>query len=648
MLIKPGFEAHSYDESFQGLKTTLSEKLSQTLRCRESLNSSGTVSRKTSTASDYTPENTYVSHNRVEQGSTGSFTGDISTNVLARGIEKSEELIVVQTEVDGREPNTSLKDELNASLKTIDDIKLVPGQRVDLKVFILKTSENEDGKPILTPEVKPAEEAIKSQEKPEAPATLKVPQRKISRFLVSPVLSGELDYPKEKETTFVCAPENSEKAIEDRFNSAINVDNLRKSSAPVELAVSEAEKPLEQKISVSSLKDDSTINKDEPIMCGPEMINTIEQLKISLDNLKHNMHPKKESSETDTKKLVIQTVQSSTTQQTFITPAPQSQVPINQVPPQSISNTQASVPLVPQVPIQTPPSQPSIPQVAASQPVVVSQVTTISIQQTSSQPPVVTTSTQPVVNLQPSFAPPIVATTTQPVVNQQPSFVPSLVSTSTQPVVNHQSSFAPPNLASTQTGVVTHQPSFPQPIVTTSTQPVVNHQSNQKNLILQQQQNYVQPISQQQIVTSPPQMMLNIQQQNIGMDGVTPTSVMYQQTSVPPPATTLTGSMSVQNLSLQQQQQQQPLQQQQQQQSLQQQQPQPLQQQQQQPLQQQQQQQPLQQQLQPLQQQQQQFQQSISVDDNVAIIHHQQGFALQKVPLEGLKQVSERYVENVY
>lgn len=48
--------------------------------------------------------------------------------------------------------------------------------------------------------------------KVETEAKLKVPQRKISRFLVSPVLSGGLDVPKEKEV--VAEQESDRKASE--------------------------------------------------------------------------------------------------------------------------------------------------------------------------------------------------------------------------------------------------------------------------------------------------------------------------------------------------------------------------------------------------------------------------------------------------
>lgn len=281
MLIKPGFE--TYENTFQGLKSSLSEKLTQNLRCRESLNSSGTVSRKTSTASDYTPENTYVSNNRMDQSTTVSFSSDTCVSAAAEFPED------VKTEIDGSQD--VLKDELNDSLKRKDDVKLVPGQKVDLKVFILRT-ENESRDTTENTEEKKEE---KSEEKVET--ALKVPQRKISRFLVSPVLSGELDLPKDKDF-------GTETAEEEPTIPTTKPENIRKSSAPVESTKTlDIDKPTEQKVSVCSLKEESTCNKEEPVMCGPEMINTLEQLKISLDNLKNSMHPKKDSSETDPKKV---------------------------------------------------------------------------------------------------------------------------------------------------------------------------------------------------------------------------------------------------------------------------------------------------------------------------------------------------------
>ncbi|XP_044261028.1 titin isoform X1 [Tribolium madens] len=314
MLIKPGFE--TYEDTFQGLKSTLSEKLTQNLRCRESLNSSGTVSRKTSTASDYTPENTYVSNNRSDQSTTVSFSSDTCVSVL----KQPEVVEDVKSEIDGSQD--VLKDELNDSLKRKDDVKLVPGQKVDLKVFILRT-ENESRDQNDEPEEKPKEEIEKNEEKVET-TVLKVPQRKISRFLVSPVLSGELDLPKDKDF----GPETTEEEVPTQTKS----ENLRKSSAPVESSTKtlDVDKSSEQKVSVCSLKEESTCGKEEPVMCGPEMINTLEQLKISLDNLKNSMHPKKDSSETDPKKIVVTT----TTNQQFVTAAPPVQQQPVQFPPQ--------------------------------------------------------------------------------------------------------------------------------------------------------------------------------------------------------------------------------------------------------------------------------------------------------------------------
>ena len=160
MLIKPTYD--TYEDTFQGLKSTLSEKLTQNLRCRESLNSSGTVSRKTSTASDYTPENTYVSNNRMDQSTTVSFSSDTCVSVLKYPNEVAED---AKSEIDGQD---LLKDELNDSLKRKDDVKLVPGQKVDLKVFILRTEAepHEDG------DEKKDEEKV--EEKVEVQAVLKV------------------------------------------------------------------------------------------------------------------------------------------------------------------------------------------------------------------------------------------------------------------------------------------------------------------------------------------------------------------------------------------------------------------------------------------------------------------------------------------
>ncbi|KYB26072.1 hypothetical protein TcasGA2_TC033953 [Tribolium castaneum] len=339
MLIKPGFE--TYEDTFQGLKSTLSEKLSQNLRCRESLNSSGTVSRKTSTASDYTPENTYVSNNRSDQSTTVSFSSDTCVSVG----QQPEVVDDLKSETDGSQD--VLKDELNDSLKRKDDVKLVPGQKIDLKVFILRT-ENESRDQNEESDEKPKEESEKNEEKVvETTTVLKVPQRKISRFLVSPVLSGELDLPKDKDF----GPETAE---EDAPPTQTKSENLRKSSAPVESSAKslDVDKTSEQKVSVCSLKEESTCGKEEPVMCGPEMINTLEQLKISLDNLKNSMHPKKDSSETDPKKIVVTT----TTNQQFVTAAP----PVQQFPPP----TQQQPNLILQQPAnyQQPVSQTSPPQ----------------------------------------------------------------------------------------------------------------------------------------------------------------------------------------------------------------------------------------------------------------------------------------------
>lgn len=242
------------DDVLQGLKTTLAEKIT----CRESLNSSGTVSRKTSTASDYTPEHTVSRDSRppfIDQTSV-SFSTESCMSVS----EQSSRHQPAADEAD------SLRNELNDSLRQ-KDVKLVPGAKVDLKVFILQQDPVEEADKPASPAVADAEE------KPEE-AQLKVPQRKISRFLVSPVLSGKLDVPKEKEV----GNESAEAAT-------AGGDEKETEAPAAEVARPQAEPEAE--------------NAAEAPVLGPEMINTLEQLKISLDNLKNSSHPahKKETGE---------------------------------------------------------------------------------------------------------------------------------------------------------------------------------------------------------------------------------------------------------------------------------------------------------------------------------------------------------------
>ncbi|KAB0790874.1 hypothetical protein PPYR_14961 [Photinus pyralis] len=202
------------------LKTTLAEKITQNLRCRESLNSTGTVSRKTSTASDYTPENTYI------QDGQSSF--------------------------------------LNEPAKASSDCDEKPedgqaAQKVDLKIILLRHDSKISTESCMSIDLESEADNEEKQEECPVEEMLKVPQRKISRFLVSPVLSGQLDVPKDKECGESVAEPDSQ---------------------TIPTAKSEEVEP----------------KVEEAKVCGPEMINTLEQLKISLQNLTHS-HKKSEASD---------------------------------------------------------------------------------------------------------------------------------------------------------------------------------------------------------------------------------------------------------------------------------------------------------------------------------------------------------------
>lgn len=342
----------SADVSMQGLKTTIAEKLNQT-RCRESLNSSGTVSRKTSTASEYTPEHTYILNSRAQfdDQTNVSYALDNSCVTVTeqqsiKKVDDPKEIDVNYIEEATPRPDVIVADtidnpdllkiELNNSLKQ-KDVKFLPGQKVnivnfvmsvdkqdapiavpeDIKADIVATSDPVESKeriiPIQVEETKDEEKVSnvqeqKTEDKPPMD-NIRVPQRKISRFLVSPVLSGQLDLPKDKEFGSDTQSECSENPLD--TVSAIPQDikrqePLRKISAPLESTRTnlEMEKP-EQKMSVCSLQEAAITKEESATVCGPELINTLEQLKISLDNLKHSNHPvhKKETSESDMKKL---------------------------------------------------------------------------------------------------------------------------------------------------------------------------------------------------------------------------------------------------------------------------------------------------------------------------------------------------------
>lgn len=136
---------------------------------------------------------------------------------------------------------------------------------------------------------------------------------------VSPVLSGKLDVPKEKDATSEPAQEAPKQPQEQQQNPPSTVTettNPTASEQPVQpqQPIEEKTEPVEPTRKNSVALEPKPSNEQEKPqegehgeapMCGPEMINTLEQLKISLDNLKHGGHPtahKKESSD-DVKKI---------------------------------------------------------------------------------------------------------------------------------------------------------------------------------------------------------------------------------------------------------------------------------------------------------------------------------------------------------
>lgn len=571
------------------LKTALSEKLSQNLRCRESLNSSGTVSRKTSTASDYTPENTYVSaHNTSESATVVSFSG-VSVPLSNPPIE-------------GTDIADSLQDELNDSLKhSCDEIKLVRGQKVDLKVFVLRSEsagEDED-----LNEQDPEGKTEINESKPNVNLKLP-PQRKISRFLVSPVLSGELDVPQDHGGDGeVHSTQQQQQQTDDESKVSLKVECLRKSSAPVEsLSKMGVDSVCEQKMSVCSLKEE-VLNKDQEAqpVCGPEMINTLEQLKISLDNLKHSSHPKKDSNEGEV-------VKKAGSQQTTAAMVPQQNVTVSSAQQQTVTQQPVTVTQHTQQPVTiaqqnvTVTQQTQQPAVNNQQNVPMSQSQVIV--NAAQQPPVTVTAQLPITLVQQS--------TSLPAVPQQPLTLPqqsvimtqqqpnlpapqTVVNVTQQPVAINAQQPVTLTIPQQSVGVALQTISIPQQpvtipippqsvaIPTQQTLPVPQQPASitQQPVTIPPQQQYVAIATQQQqsyqpsAVASPP-IMLNIQEMN---------GAIYQQ----PPQ--MTASVSVQNLSMQ-----------------------------------------------AGQQPRGQFQHSISIDETL----HQQGY-LKKPPVDGLQQIIERF-----
>ncbi|KAK9717778.1 hypothetical protein QE152_g23574 [Popillia japonica] len=281
------------------LKSGLPEKINQ-LQSRESLNSCGTVSRKTSTASDYTPEHTYV------QDSKPQFLDQ--TNVIY-----STESCMAVVETASRAKDEHAPTDILPKMENGahgDHLDLKPGQKVDVKILLLRqdTKNLEDTAKetkvdlnevkettIIAANVDKLKEAIQNQGAGEEVKPKVAPQRKISRFLVTPVLSA-LEMPKDKDygQSAVDSPivemsktesfkmEEAELMEQPKLDLIANkVEVARRDSIPLEIKpVSEVERGQEVTLEVGP---------KEPTegMIGPEMI-TLEQLKKSLDDLKYS------------------------------------------------------------------------------------------------------------------------------------------------------------------------------------------------------------------------------------------------------------------------------------------------------------------------------------------------------------------------
>ncbi|XP_066148789.1 serine/threonine-protein kinase Wnk isoform X3 [Euwallacea fornicatus] len=625
-------ESNTNQNDLQTIKTTLADTIYQNLRCRESLNSSGTVSRKTSTASEYTPEHTYVTNTKGPQvllkQTSVSYANDsclvapqeVPTSVQTQEINHQEEF-----RSDIPDHSDAFKTELANSLKQKESPPLIPGQKVNLKVFVMSMGndtppQNGAGTPNgeASTEV-PSEggidlakplEKVELKDLPVKNALLS-PQRKISRFLVSPVLSGQLDVPKGLDSEIrESAAENAQVESQDvspqqtivptqqpqppsnqqsmlpqqseppsnqqltlsqqslvapvsiQAPQPTNFENTgtplviqpaqqlapseptasmpnRKISAPLESTRLDVEKPMEQKISVCSLKEDSTRGETGQV-CGPELINTIEQLKISLDNLKNSSHPKKE----DEPKKVLNNVevppakQPPSQPQSAFTPAPavtQQQPQFTAVPPAASTITQTTVP-----------SQP-VPQSQVAPPV-------ISQPQQILQTPPVIEQAQGVPNLQQPQAP--ILANVPSVVAQPPQYV---APSPSQTIVQPQYTQAPPIQHAPPIQPLTSQqlPQATPPIepVTIPVQQTVAQQSfvpmgTVNGQYVPQPQPGV-PVTQMTYQAAPAmtQSVISPQQQMMQVTTNQPNEVVYQPQQIYAQPQAMPSSGSVQNLS---------------------------------------------------------------------------------------------------
>lgn len=309
--------------------------MTHNLRHQDSLNSSGTISRKTSTASDYTPEHTLFQDSKVAQPNTNDNEQefivaeidnsdpkvDLSDPELSSGRELSNTSIsTISGDCTIRRDSQIIESDKNLSRQdTIDDISLnglnsepitvnVTGltyaevtkspkkefqsdedyisvtssqytdtitslsdvtsghssgsesktpQKIELKICLIKNEKTELQSEISEVSIEKESLGSPQKDKSESETKLKVPQRKISRFLVSPVLE-KLDLPKDKNYGGEI-PENVEQ-------DKIVQENTDKTETEV--------------------NPDLKVESEGPV-CGPEMINTLEQLKISLQNITH-------------------------------------------------------------------------------------------------------------------------------------------------------------------------------------------------------------------------------------------------------------------------------------------------------------------------------------------------------------------------
>lgn len=355
------------DSELQGLKHNLIHNLKMThnLRHQDSLNSSGTISRKTSTASDYTPEHTLFD-SKVTQPDIGNVEAENQEFLVAEigssSQENSESKVEIASDPElssGRElSNTSIStisgdctvrrdsqpqvNEIDSdknlsrqdtidkyvenlpysenseltyaevtktkkeSFQSDEDYVSVTSsqytdtitslsdvtsghssgsesrahQKIELKIYLLENESKDDQS-----QTENKESPVGSPQKITDEPKLKVPQRKISRFLVSPVLE-KLDLPKDKNY----GGEISENETNQNLPEEVKGASDEAQESETILLVQDQQILIEKTVvTQESIDIQSDINKleNEAPVCRPEMVNTLEQLKISLQNITH-------------------------------------------------------------------------------------------------------------------------------------------------------------------------------------------------------------------------------------------------------------------------------------------------------------------------------------------------------------------------